>query len=220
MTTVFIDIETVSTTREDYRDRVSETISHPGNMKKPETIAKWEEEEKPKAIDEEVEKTVFNGGLCHVVQVNLGIDDGESLVFQAESEAKESELLRAVFAVAGIDFGTGIFVGHNVHAFDLQILRQRAIVLGIELPASIRKASKAKPWDNYVFDTMTEWAGYGQRVSMDNLCYYLGVDTPKSEIDGSTFGQFYRAGELEKCRQYGKDEIEALRQVYDRLTAI
>jgi hypothetical protein len=64
---------------------------------------------------------------------------------------------------------------------------------------------------------MTEWAGFKDTVSMDNLCYYLGIDTPKHNITGATFGKAWEECRYDEMNQYALDEITALKAVYKRL---
>jgi hypothetical protein len=213
----FFDIETISTRRPDYRYRVASTIKPPASMKKPETIAKWEAEEKESAVADLVAKSSLNGGLCHVVQIQWAFGDGAVRVVQSEDE---SEVINRFFLSLEDERCVEKFVGHHITGFDLLILKQRAIVLGISIPLSLQKAMNSKAWDSYIFDTMFEWAGAKDSVSMDNLCYYLGVDSPKGEMDGSQFGAYWSSGRRVDCEKYGIAEIEALRNVYRKMIQI
>lgn len=220
MTICFFDIETISTTRADYRDRIAETIKPPGTMKKTETIEKWEKEEKENAINEAIEKSVFDGGLCHIVQIQYAFNNDDVKVnIYPEDYLDESGVITSFFLAVESN-ETSLFVGHNISGFDLRILKQRAIVLGIKIPLSLNQAINSKPWDGRIFDTMTEWSGYGNKVSIDNLCYYLGIESPKQEITGANYGKHYRGGEYDKLIKYGKDEIESLRKVYKKIKQI
>jgi len=214
---VYFDIEHVKTRRADYRDRVAATIKPPGTMKKADTIAKWEEEEKPAAIEAEIEKTVFNGGLCHVVQIQYGLDYEQPVVLIAETVDDEKKIITEFLDAVSTQQSSLQFVGHNIANSDIKILKQRCIVLGINPPSNFRRAIQAKPWDEILFDTMIQWAGVGGTVSMDNLCYYLGVQTPKSDIRGDNYGEYWSNQLFDDCRRYGIDEIVALREVYERM---
>lgn len=214
---VYFDIEHVKTRRADYRDRVAATIKPPATMKKAETIAKWEDEEKAAAIDAEIEKTVFNGGLCHVVQIQYALDDNDPVVLIAHTVEEEKQIILAFLDAITAQQSSLQFVGHNIANSDIKILRQRCAVLGIFMPSNFLRATKAKPWDDILFDTMIQWAGVGGTVSMDNLCYYLGVQTPKSDIRGDNYGDYWSNQLFDDCRRYGIDEIVALREVYERM---
>jgi len=211
---LFFDIETIATTKPGYRERVSSTIKPPAQMKKSETIAKWEAEEKEGAISEAVEKSVFNGGLCHVVQIQWAFGDDEIMVVQDDDERS---VISFFFCAIESRPYIGEFVGHYITGFDLRVLKQRAIVLGLKIPAQLEKAANAKPWDACVFDTMVEWSGLKGSVSMDDLCYYLDIETPKKDMDGAHFGEYWNSGKRDLCMQYGIAEIEALRKVYKRM---
>lgn len=214
---VYFDIECVKTRRPDYRERIAATIKPPATMKKAETIAKWEDEEKAGAVEAELDKTVFNGGLCHVTQIQYAIDDQDPVVLIADTVEDESLIIETFMLAISQQQSSLIFIGHNIANFDIKILRQRCTVLGIFMPSNFLRATKAKPWDDILFDTMIQWAGVGGTVSMDNLCYYLGVPTPKSDIRGDNYGEYWSNQLFDDCRRYGIDEIVALREVYERM---
>lgn len=214
---VYFDIECVKTRRPDYRERIAATIKPPATMKKAETIAKWEDEEKAGAVEAELDKTVFNGGLCHVTQIQYAIDDQDPVVLIADTVEDESLIIETFMLAISQQQSSLIFIGHNIANFDIKILRQRCTVLGIFMPSNFLRATKAKPWDDILFDTMIQWAGVGGTVSMDNLCYYLGVQTPKSDIRGDNYGDYWSNQLFDDCRRYGIDEIVALREVYERM---
>lgn len=214
---VYFDIECVKTRRPDYRERIAATIKPPATMKKAETIAKWEDEEKAGAVEAELDKTVFNGGLCHVTQIQYAIDDQDPVVLIADTVEDESLIIETFMLAISQQQSSLIFIGHNIANFDIKILRQRCTVLGIFMPSNFLRATKAKPWDDIFFDTMIQWAGVGGTVSMDNLCYYLGVPTPKSDIRGDNYGEYWSNQLFDDCRRYGIDEIVALREVYERM---
>jgi len=93
--------------------------------------------------------------------------------------------------------------GHNIKKFDIPYICQRLIVNGIE-PREFYFIDRAgvKPWENKDIDTMTLWTQgvFGQTISLDRLCYVLGVPSPKGELDGSKVRDCY----------YGEDGWENL----------
>jgi 3'-5' exonuclease len=109
--------------------------------------------------------------------------------------------------------------GHNVSAFDLRFLVQRFTVHGIRPPAIISRAASAKPWESdKVFDTMTQWAGVGNRVSLEKLCLAFGINSPKTDLDGSKVAAAVAAGRLDDVATYCAGDVEAVRKVFNRLT--
>jgi hypothetical protein len=113
-----------------------------------------------------------------------------------------------------------VFIGHNLVGFDLRFLYQRSVMLGIRPPVWL--PINAKPWDDSVFDTMTAWAGFGNRVSLDKLCRAFGIAAKGSEIgeeiDGSKVYDFVKAGRIKDVAKYCAADVERTRQVHRRLT--
>lgn len=214
-----IDIETIPSQREDVRAFLAKTITHPGNITKPESIAKWNEESRPAAIDEAVNKTGLDGAFGQVVCIGLAIDNEDPVVISGMNEA---ELLhRLVGNLALIPpsqhLSTSI-VGHNVSSFDLRFLMQRFMVNGIRPHPIIRQAAEAKPWEREkVYDTMVQFAGVGNRISLDKLCMALGLPG-KGDITGADVWPMVQAGRLEEVAAYCADDVAKTRAVYKRMT--
>lgn len=60
---IYLDIETLPTTDQEIIAEIEAGIKAPANYSKPETIAKWMEENKEKAVKEAVHKKI---GRAHV----------------------------------------------------------------------------------------------------------------------------------------------------------
>jgi predicted PolB exonuclease-like 3'-5' exonuclease len=80
----------------------------------------------------------------------------------------------------------------------------------------------AKPWDESIFDTMTAWAGHGNRVSLDKLCKIFNIPQKGSEIgeeiNGSKVWDFYQAGRIADIAKYCEGDVDRTRQAYKRMT--
>lgn len=219
--TIYLDIETIPTQRDDVRAFIAKSVTHPGNIKKAETIAAWNENEKPAAVEEAVRKTGLDGAFGQVVCVGMDLrDDGEPLVISGLSEADVlravNEAMRAEFEASDA-FSTTI-VGHNVSAFDLRFLVQRYIVNGIKPHHIIARAAQAKPWESEkVYDTMVQFAGVGNRISLDKLCLALGLPG-KGDITGADVWPMVQAGKLQEVAEYCADDVRKTRAVFMRMT--
>jgi len=180
------------------------------------------------AFDERYRKTSFDGALGQVVCVSYAIDDNEPVVIYS-SEWKDSEnfILTNLYLDLQKAYNPNsqvrpVFIGHNIVSFDLRFLLQRSIIVGVKPPMFI--PFKAKPWDDVVFDTMTAWAGVGNRVSMAKLCEVFKIDAKGSEVDGEIDGSkvwdYVQAGRIDDVATYCMHDVIRTRQIYKRINFI
>ncbi len=220
-TIITLDIETIPSQREDVREYIAATVTHPGNIKKAETIAAWNENEKPAAVDEAVSKTSLDGAFGQVVCVAIDTrDDGEPALVSGMNEqdllCDLNFLIKREFD-ASDNFSTTV-VGHNVSSFDLRFLVQRYMVNGIRPHPIIARAAQAKPWESEkVYDTMIQFAGVGNRISLDKLCLALGLPG-KGDITGADVWPMVQAGKLAEVAEYCKQDVIKTRAVFRRMT--
>lgn len=216
---LYLDIETIPTNRADVRDYIAATVTPPGTMKKAETIAAWVENDKPAAVDEAVTKTSFDGAFGRVFCIGWALDNAAPSSVYGLDEVAVLEGFANALSIAPSERFTTCVVGHNVSAFDLRFLLQRYIVNGIRPPMVIARAAEAKPWEKEkVYDTMVQWAGAGNRVSLDKLCMALGIQSPKGELDGSKVWQWVQDGKHEEVALYCEGDVIATRKVHQRMT--
>lgn len=222
---LFLDIETIPTTRPDVREYIAASVEHPGNISKPETIAAWNAEKRPAAVEDAVSRTSLDGAFGQVCVVGVaGWHDEPTALFDLNwNSGGEAALLVDLNAelnrrIAKSDLFTTTIVGHNVSAFDLRFLLQRYIVNGIKPHIAIHRAAQAKPWESdKVYDTMIQFAGVGNRISLDKLCLALGLPG-KGDMDGSKVWPMVRDGMILKVVDYCKDDVRKTRAAYRRMT--
>jgi hypothetical protein len=218
-----LDIETIPTDDPEVIAEIAAGITHPKNISKAETIAKWEAEEKPAAVAEAVARTAFDGGAGRIVCIGLAVDDGPawSLCGPDEHEVLIGafyDMNHAQRAYKGGGSESVVVVGHNVADFDLRFLWQRAVVHGLRLPSCLPRSPK--PWDKTVGDTMVMWnPSREKRVSLDRLCKILGVPTSKGDMDGSKVAEAAAAGEWDKIARYCEADVVATRACYLKMAA-
>ena len=222
---LFIDIETIPGQRADLRDLIASTVTHPGNISKAETIAKWNEEQRPAAVEEAISRTSLDGAFGQVCVISAAIDDAEPVILMEsfwDDPAAEKLLLESLrdWMDGAIEpnevMGISV-VGHNVSAFDLRFLIQRSIINGVRPHPVLARAAQAKPWETEkVFDTMVQWAGVGNRISMDKLCMVLGIPG-KGEITGADVWPLVKAGRIAEVATYCADDVRRTRAIFRRM---
>lgn len=213
-------------------------IKPPGNYKKQETIDEWLLTEAPKHaqalrdafeadVDAAYRKTGLDGAFGQICVIGFALGDEPARTIWSPEWAEpncETELLQDFACVltdlipANMERAICV-VGHNVAAFDLRYLIQRSIVNRVQPHRVIASAAQAKPWEQEkVFDTMVQWAGIGNRVTLDKLCKALSIPTPKGDIDGAKVWDAVKAGRIAEVAAYCTRDVEATRAVHRRLT--
>lgn len=220
---LYLDIETIPTQDTATIAALAEAVKPPASMSKPETIAKWEVEQKPTAVKEAIHKAGLDGGLGHVCCIGWAFGDAEPQAMIAETVAEERDLMVRVFGGLGAlqrdrrHLNQTVIVGHNVVDFDIRFLWQRAIVLGVRLPRWFPR--DPKPWGGEVQDTMTMWAGARNMISMDRLCGYLGL-SGKSSISGADIADRWLAKDFANIAQYCADDVARTRAMHRKMLVV
>lgn len=178
------------------------------------------------AVDTRYRKTSFDGALGQICALSLAIGDEAPInIYRDDWATSEAYILDEMNRVIADAYSPNsdmrpVFIGHNVIAFDLRFIFQRSVLLGIK-PHPIIPFT-ARPWDDKVFDTMTQWAGVGNRVSLDKLCRVFGVATKgteiEDEIDGSMVWDFVQAGRIADVATYCGGDVDRVREIHRRMT--
>lgn len=222
---LYLDIETLPTNDPEVIAEIAAAIKPPANYSKPETIAKWMDENKEAAIKEAVHKTGFSGMYGSIACICYAFDDEK--VFSVDCREGEARMLEQLYShvydMAGIKTHDGLvqqpitLVGHNIIGFDLPFIKHRSIILGVIPPLGMRKSFDAKPWSNEVADTMLMWsADKEKRASMDKLCRAFGIPG-KGDFDGSMVAETWPV-DPQKVIDYCKNDVIRTRQMHKRLT--
>jgi hypothetical protein len=225
MIEIFIDIETIPTSRADIQARCAGDVTPPGNYKKPESIAQWWASEGDAKKAEAIARTALNGTWGEVICIGMAINDGPVEVF--ERTPTEATLLNA-FALEldsrcrkenhGNELWHVIakWIGHNITDFDLRFLWQRSKLLGVSFPFPL----PLQRYDSHVYDTMVAWSGYKDRVSQRDLELAFGIDrVDPLPNGGADVWTAYQEGRLDDIKAHCHADIESLRKLYRRITA-
>lgn len=224
---LFLDIETIPGQDPEIKTMLSrdaqaakEAVRAPANYKDAEKIKEYldaKHAEIDAGIEESWRRTALDGGLGQILMIGYAIDgeDPQVIWYDYKHPDAEAHVLQN-FAKDLECLPIEKVVGHNLVEFDLRFIWQRSVVLGIRPP---KLPFHARPWDDKVFDTMTAWAGFKNRISMDRLCQILGLEG-KGEIDGSKVWDYVQAGKIEEVAEYCKSDVERTRKIYDYMNFI
>lgn len=216
MNRVYLDIETIPCQSPEYRIKARQGIKPPGNIKKPESIKAWLDENADAAAAEAVAKTSFDPAHGHICTIGFAIESDPPTALHADTVDEEKRIIET-FLASLPKMGLCQFIGHNVAAFDLRFILNRAIVLGVKLPSIFPR--DIKPWSDTVFDTMIAWAGTRGTIGQDRLAEALGLDG-KGDFDGSMVAEAWAAGEHVKIAAYCKRDVTTVREIHRRFEAV
>jgi predicted PolB exonuclease-like 3'-5' exonuclease len=213
---ITFDLETLQCTDEEVIESFRKSIKAPANYSKPETIAKWHEENGAQALADMVAKTSFDGLYGSIACIAWSIGGDVTATFKDQTEP---EAITHFYEFIDNNIGdSDRFCGHNLAGFDLPFLKHRSIILGIRPPRVLMSAMIAKPWDNCISDTMLMWNPNREKyASMDKLCKAFGIKG-KEGFDGSMVNEEWVNGDRSKVIEYCKDDVRRTIEIYNRIT--
>lgn len=224
---IYIDIETIpQQPEESVKAEIAKTIQAPAQMSKPETIEEWHGGAgkyagvKDALIEETYRKTSLDGTKGEIISIAFANDECVPIVTFRGLEAgidSERNLLKVTFEKMHSLLGgrNPWFIGHNIGGFDLKYLFQRCVINKFNPMIDLKQYGKHA---SQFYDTSTAWAGYGNRISQDNLCKALSLEGKPADITGANVWDHYKAGNIIRIAEYNANDIETVRKIHKRLT--
>ncbi len=222
---IFLDLETIPDQTPGALAAIRVATKPPGNITKAESIQKWMDENAGTAADTAWRKTALNGTSGEIVVIGFAFgENGDVETLHRSPGDPEAGLIRDFWLAVAMALeghhgphGGVEFVGHNLINFDARFIRQRSIIHGIR--PSVKLDPGARHNGGHLFDTMQEWAGFKEYITLDALCKALGIESPKADgMDGSKVYDAWIAGRAEEIAAYCKKDVEQMREVWRRLT--
>ena len=99
--------------------------------------------------------------------------------------------------------------GFRINHFDIPWVLHKLHKYEIE-PASMIYLYDKKPWDLRVTDMSDDWKQkFAWAFSFDEMCYELGVKSPKDIINGSDVHKYYWSGRVEDVKTYCEKDVSS-----------
>lgn len=124
----------------------------------------------------------------------------------------EHELLEAFWGLAAL---ADTVVTFNGFGFDIPYLCARSVILGV--PARVDLLSRQTKAHCDVMGVLTQGSRNLQPANLEIVCWALGIESPKEQMDGSMVAPTWHAGEIEKIATYNAADVRATSAVYQRL---
>ena len=188
-------------------------------------IARWESElAESKSADFAQgiwEKTSFNPDVAPIACICI-IANGERREFSLTQYLSEDEMLfdfhttiNSMCFVNGVPVKKPNFIGHNISKFDLPFIWKRSVINDVKCCEGVKWVD-ARHGSN-CYDTMIAWAGFGNRISADDLCKLLNIKGKTEGMDGSLVYDTWQV-DPQKVIDYCHDDVQMVKDIYERLT--
>jgi 3'-5' exonuclease len=99
--------------------------------------------------------------------------------------------------------------GFRINYFDVPWVLHKLHKYEIE-PANMIYLYDKKPWDMRMVDMSDDWKSkFAWSFSFDEMCYELGVVSPKDIINGSDVHKYYWSGRIEDIKTYCEKDVSS-----------
>ena len=207
--TLVIDIETLpSGDRLSVEEMKSEA---PKNYKKEDVILKWAEDN----IETEYRKRSLNSLKGRVLCIGAKWNNDPVRIFKYHEDERDTliefgEYLKSL----GHAIHSCAIVGHNFKAFDNVWLVQRGFKYGDKNITGLMVTNSRRDYRLQDTNDLFTLGIYGAYVKLKDMCAFLGVDTPKDDIEGFEVYDVFMSGDLERIYTYCGKDVQATYECY------
>jgi predicted PolB exonuclease-like 3'-5' exonuclease len=145
-----------------------------------------------------------------IVCISFGyFHNGEKKIKSLYGDDEKDIVVRFNEALKYIEKKNFNICGFKINYFDIPWILHKMAKYGIE-PCDIIYTYDKKPWDMRVVDMSNDWkSSFFWSYSFDELCYELGVDSPKNSLDGSKVHETYWGGDIDSIVSYCEDDVSS-----------
>lgn len=172
-------------------------------------------------------KATYVPEYSKIVCISIGTLNGGTELLTKSYYKEEKEIIDSFFKICVKFFDTlethKYLVGHNIKTFDISYLLKRAIINDFQYSdfPNIFQLRDKKPWELNTFLDTKEMFNFGSHMhysTLDEVCFALGVKSPKDEIDGSkVYEEYYENDGLEKIKDYCEEDVKSTWEVFKKL---
>lgn len=135
-------------------------------------------------------------------------DDEKQIVIQFNDLLKKIEIKNFKLSGYRILYFDVPWLLHKLHKYDIK-------------PVDIILTYDKKPWDMRIVDIFDDWKGkFAWSPSFDEVCYELGIYSPKDKMNGSDVHKYYWEGRIEEIKEYCEKDviacIEVSKKIYNK----
>lgn len=170
---------------------------------------KWDE--KYTSIDEAyLDNAPIVSTWGKIVCISFGFIDGEEIKVRSFYGDDERDIVHSFNELLKkIQAKNFNLAGFRIKHFDIPWILHKLHKCDI-VPADIISHYDKKPWDMRITDLYDDWKGsFAWSPSFDEMCYELGIPSPKESISGKDVHTTYWNGGIEKIKEYCEGDVRA-----------
>lgn len=143
-----------------------------------------------------------------IVCISFGFDDnGTKRVSSYYGDNEEEIVTKFNDLLRKIEKKPFTICGFRITNFDLPWLLHKLHKYNID-PAYIIYPYDKKPWEGRILDLNDVWKQkFAWTYSFDELCYELGIVSPKDDMNGSQVHEYYYDGRIEDIKTYCEKDV-------------
>lgn len=202
------DIETTS----QYKDyKTFKEVDERGSKLFEDKFHKMNWDEKYGSIEEAY---MSNGGIIStygkILCISFGyFHNGSKKIKSIYSEDEKSLVNDFNEVLKKVEKKNFFLCGFRILHFDIPWILHKLHKYGIE-PCDIIYMYDKKPWEMRIADMSNDWkTGYLWSHTFDEMCYELGVESPKKKLDGSKVHKTYWGGDIESVVEYCESDVSS-----------
>jgi len=209
MSNLYLDIETIPAPEEEV-----EKVKYLYEKMKAKRAKRngYEDDPDKYSFADYLKNTGFDGAFGRIICIAYAIDDAEVKVISHPDN--EKLMLKEFWEIAK---NIECFVGYNLMDFDMRFIWQRSVKLKVQPTIDL---NFARYRNTPMYDVMKEWSKWGSQKDpgLETVALALGLESPKSGIDGSMVWDFFKAGKIDEICEYCKRDVDTTREIYYRMT--
>lgn len=210
---LFIDIETV---RGEKLMPKKDTPAYNAWMYK---MRKEDDMTADKAKEMYLSKAALYAEFGKIACISIGMIDKNNEVkitsYYGDDEFKILTDFKSGLKALQTKFSGMLICGHSIIGFDIPYIMRRMLTHKINIP-SFLNITNEKPWvlaDRFL-DIGQWWKATGfYSASLSSMCYSLGIESPKQDIDGTQVSSQYYKGGINVIAKYCERDVFAVIQI-------
>lgn len=163
-------------------------------------------------------KLALDKFTCRILAIGRADGDNDPEVWMLGEEKDEAQAINELF-VDWVEQDM-VPVSYNGRAFDHQVLKFRALALGVHVPSRFRKITR---YSDNVIDLFADEIDFSERETKEmhrdlvTVCQWFGIDIPGDEIKGAEIGEAFEHGRFNDITLHVERDVLRTRALAEKL---